>query len=201
MLQLLQRDIYAGLWQSLEQPSNNIERFHMPTPLRPPPQPSSSLLLPSPSSNTPCSTSNRRCYLASIAALPHPAQLLALRDGIALKPRDRSPAPAQREHRHMRSSARLDNALRLRPIDASVLAGSCAGASCTLQLLLRQGVNREVRRVCEHFGWPLLSLLRSSYGPWRLDDLQEGRLEEVPPQLLQQQLRDLRLNAAARDAT
>jgi 23S rRNA pseudouridine2605 synthase len=99
----------------------------------------------------------------------------------------------------MRSSARADDALRLRPIDAAVVAQAPGTASCTLQLQLRQGVNREVRRVCEHFGWPLLALSRASYGPWQLDDLREGRVEEVPHAQLQQQLLQLRLQAAGRD--
>ncbi len=103
----------------------------------------------------------------------------------------------QRPHRHMRSSAHARDAQqRLRPIDAIVVEGSQLATSCTLRLSLREGVNREVRRVCEHFGWPLLSLSRASYGPWQLSDLGEGLLEEVPQKLLQQQLTDMNLQGA-----
>lgn len=99
----------------------------------------------------------------------------------------------------MRSSVNAgDQRLLLRPIDASIVAGSQGTASCTLQLRLREGVNREVRRICEHFGWPLLSLSRASYGPWLLDGLSEGRVEEVPEQMLLQQLRDMRVHAVGR---
>ena len=101
----------------------------------------------------------------------------------------------------MRSAAASDAGVHLRPIDAAVIEGGEGGNSCVLQLRLREGVNREVRRVCEHFGWPLLTLSRASYGPWQLDDLREGRVEEVPQQQLQQQLLDLRLQAAGRDGT
>jgi 23S rRNA pseudouridine2605 synthase len=79
-----------------------------------------------------------------------------------------------------------------------VVEGSQVAASCTLRLSLREGVNREVRRVCEHFGWPLLSLSRASYGPWQLSDLGEGLLEEVPQTLLQRQLADMKLREAVR---
>ncbi len=106
----------------------------------------------------------------------------------------------QRPHRHIRSASASDARQRLRPIDAELVAAAQGAAACTLQLRLREGVNREVRRVCEHFGWPLLSLSRASYGPWLLADLPEGRLEEVPQPLLQQQLQDLKLQAAARGA-
>ncbi len=101
----------------------------------------------------------------------------------------------------MRSVHASDMQQRLRPIDAEVVGEREAGQVCTLQLRLREGVNREVRRVCEHFGWPLVSLSRASYGPWRLADLQEGLVEEVPQKLLQQQLQDMQLQAAVRSVT
>ena len=132
--------------------------------------------------------------------------------GICLKTGDRSSSPSsafnlraqsdpQRPHRHMRSAAASDAGLHLRPIDAAVVEGGGGDNSCVLQLRLREGVNREVRRVCEHFGWRLLSLSRSSYGPWTLADLPEGQVEEVPQQQLQQQLREMRVQAAGRGVT
>jgi 23S rRNA pseudouridine2605 synthase len=101
----------------------------------------------------------------------------------------------------MRSSAVSDARHRLRPIHAEVVEGSRLATSCTVQLCLREGVNREVRRVCEHFGWPLVTLSRASYGPWNLADLREGQVQEVPNTLLQQQLQDMHLHAAARGVT
>ena len=96
----------------------------------------------------------------------------------------------------MRSSSASDARHRLRPIDAEIVEGTQSASSCTVQLCLREGVNREVRRVCEHFGWPLVTLSRASYGPWNLADLHEGQVEEVPNKLLQQQLQDMHLHAA-----
>ena len=138
--------------------------------------------------------------------MPHASQLQALRTGIRLKARDRASDPSisrtqlepQRPHRHMRSAPANDARVQLRPIDAQVVGGGQEGTACVLQLRLREGVNREVRRVCEHFGWPLLSLSRASYGPWLLADLPDGQLEEVPQKLLQLQLRDMNVTALGR---
>lgn len=94
-----------------------------------------------------------------------------------------------------------DSQIYFPTIDAAVVEGGGGDNSCVLRLRLREGVNREVRRVCEHFGWRLLSLSRSSYGPWTLADLPEGQVEEVPQQQLQQQLREMRVQAAGRGVT
>jgi 23S rRNA pseudouridine2605 synthase len=51
-----------------------------------------------------------------------------------------------------------------------------------LELTIREGRNRQVRRMCEAVGHPVLALQRIAFGPLRLGDLQPGahrRLDEA----------------------
>jgi len=52
-----------------------------------------------------------------------------------------------------------------------------------LQLILREGRNRQVRRMTARVGLPTLRLLRVAIGPWRLDGLLPGQWREVPSEL------------------
>ncbi|NLF54331.1 MAG: pseudouridine synthase [Thauera phenolivorans] len=58
---------------------------------------------------------------------------------------------------------------------------------CTswLEIVLREGKNRQVRRMTAKVGLPTLRLIRVAVGPWRLDALAPGawREVEVPPAL------------------
>jgi 23S rRNA pseudouridine2605 synthase len=62
------------------------------------------------------------------------------------------------------------------------------GENAWLSFSLAEGKNREVRRVCEHFGWPVSRLIRLAYGPFQLGHLPRGGVEEVPPKVLREQL-------------
>jgi 23S rRNA pseudouridine2605 synthase len=62
------------------------------------------------------------------------------------------------------------------------------GANCWLTLGLREGKNREVKRVLEHLGLAVNRLIRLSFGPFQLGDLDEGALEEVRARVLRDQL-------------
>ena len=65
---------------------------------------------------------------------------------------------------------------------------SAKGAHAWLTLTLREGKNREIRRVCEHFGWTVNRLIRISYGPFQLGQLRRGGVDEVPRSVLADQL-------------
>jgi len=52
-----------------------------------------------------------------------------------------------------------------------------------LQLVIREGRNRQVRRMTAAVGLPTLRLVRVRIGPWSLDGLAPGEWREVPAQL------------------
>ncbi|MGH6920193.1 MAG: pseudouridine synthase, partial [Geminicoccaceae bacterium] len=62
------------------------------------------------------------------------------------------------------------------------------GSNVWLKVALREGKNREIRRIMEHFGWPVTRLIRLSFGPFQLGGLAEGAVEEVTGKVLKEQL-------------
>lgn len=57
-----------------------------------------------------------------------------------------------------------------------------------LTIALREGKNREVKRIAEHLGLTVNRLIRVSFGPFALGDLAEGAVEEVKSRVLADQL-------------
>ncbi|MES2335816.1 MAG: pseudouridine synthase [Pseudomonadota bacterium] len=62
------------------------------------------------------------------------------------------------------------------------------GANAWLTVGLREGRNREIRRAMSHIGLTVNRLIRVSYGPFRLNELKPGEVEEVKPRILRDQL-------------
>ncbi|MGL4238175.1 pseudouridine synthase [Tabrizicola sp.] len=62
------------------------------------------------------------------------------------------------------------------------------GANAWLTVGLREGKNREIRRAMTHIGLTVNRLIRVSYGPFRLNELKPGDVEEVKPRILREQL-------------
>jgi 23S rRNA pseudouridine2605 synthase len=62
------------------------------------------------------------------------------------------------------------------------------GDNAWLTISLAEGKNREIRRVCEHLGWPVNRLIRLSFGPFQLGHLLPGAVEEVTGKVLREQL-------------
>lgn len=62
------------------------------------------------------------------------------------------------------------------------------GRNVWLTLSLREGKNREVRRVLEALGLVVNRLIRIAYGPFQLGHLPRGAVEEVPRKILREQL-------------
>jgi 23S rRNA pseudouridine2605 synthase len=62
------------------------------------------------------------------------------------------------------------------------------GANVWLGFAIREGKNREVKNVLAHLGLQVNRLIRVSFGPFVLDDLSEGAVEEVETETLREQL-------------
>ena len=62
------------------------------------------------------------------------------------------------------------------------------GANAWLMVGLREGKNREVKKVLDHIGLTTNRLIRISYGPFQLGDLATGRLREAHGRVLRDQL-------------
>lgn len=70
------------------------------------------------------------------------------------------------------------------------------GANVWLTVGLREGKNREVKKVLGHLGLDTNRLIRISYGPFQLGDLREGEVREIRGRVLRDQL-GAKLAAAA----
>lgn len=62
------------------------------------------------------------------------------------------------------------------------------GSNVWLTVALREGRNREVRRALEAVGLRVNRLIRVSYGPFQLGELEPGEVEEVRPKAVREQL-------------
>ncbi|MSP47738.1 MAG: rRNA pseudouridine synthase [Alphaproteobacteria bacterium] len=76
--------------------------------------------------------------------------------------------------------------VRYGPIEAALDREQ--GTNAWLTLALKEGKNREVRRVMEHLGLPVTRLIRTAYGPFQLGQLAAGELSEVQKKVLREQL-------------
>jgi len=92
---------------------------------------------------------------------------------------------AQEELDRLKGGITADG-VRYGPIEA-VLERS-KGQNSWAAVSLREGKNREIRKVFEHLGLKVSRLIRVAYGPFQLGDLREGEAAEVPGKVLKEQL-------------
>lgn len=62
------------------------------------------------------------------------------------------------------------------------------GANAWLTVGLREGKNREIRKAMEAIGLVVNRLIRVSYGPFQLGQLEEGKVEEIRQRILRDQM-------------
>ncbi len=72
------------------------------------------------------------------------------------------------------------------PIHASLERQT--GANAWIKIALKEGKNREVRRVMEHLGLVVNRLIRVAFGSFQLGSLKPGMIEEIPGKVVREQL-------------
>ena len=114
-----------------------------------------------------------KTYLVQVEGEPDPAALARLRAGLDLGDFRSRPCEARRV-------AEPD---WLWPRDPPVRFRKTVPTTW-LEIVLREGRNRQVRRMTAAVGYPTLRLLRVAVGPFRLDGLAPGQWREADPALL-----------------
>jgi 23S rRNA pseudouridine2605 synthase len=72
------------------------------------------------------------------------------------------------------------------PVEAKI--DQVQGDNVWLTFAIREGKNREVKKLCEFIGLRVNRLIRIAFGPFVLGDLTRGAIEEVPPKVLREKL-------------
>lgn len=83
--------------------------------------------------------------------------------------------------------------IQYQPINMLV-EGTKDGRNQWLTITLREGKNREIRRIFEHFDLPVSRLIRIRYGNFHLDDLAAGEVAEVPGADVEELMKKLDVN-------
>ncbi|NLJ81034.1 MAG: rRNA pseudouridine synthase [Firmicutes bacterium] len=81
--------------------------------------------------------------------------------------------------RHLRQGVALEEGLTA-PAQVKILKSS--GKGSLLHITLREGRNRQIRRMGAKVGFPVQSLLRIAVGPLQLGNLPQGEFRELTPQ-------------------
>ena len=112
-----------------------------------------------------------KTYWVQVEGEPSEEQLVQLRNGVQLNDGPTQPAEARR----------LDEPLLWERIPPVRFRKSVP--TTWLELVIREGRNRQVRRMTAAVGLPTLRLVRVRIGPWSLDDLAPGQWRELEPRL------------------
>ena len=70
--------------------------------------------------------------------------------------------------------------IRYEPMKVEIEKDKEEGANKWLSVTIREGKNREVRKIMEHLDLQVTRLIRTAFGPFQLGKLPRGGIEEVP---------------------
>ena len=85
----------------------------------------------------------------------------------------------------------LVEGVQYQPIDVVMDRDQTGGRNVWLTLTLREGKNREIRRIFDQFDLPVSRLIRTHYGMFDLQDMQPEEVREVPVAYVQQLMAEL----------
>lgn len=111
-----------------------------------------------------------KTYLIQVEGIPDDAALQRLRDGVTLNDGPTLPARA----RHIDAPGWLwqrDPPIRVRQNIPD----------CWIELVIREGRNRQVRRMTAAIGHPTLRLIRAAIGPYSIEGVEPGQWVDAEP--------------------
>ena len=111
-----------------------------------------------------------KVYWAQVEGMPTEAALSALHAGVKLNDFTAQPAGARL----------IDEPANLWPRDPPIRYRAKI-PTAWLEVTLREGKNRQVRRMTAHVGFPTLSLVRASIGRIHVEGLAPGTWREIDP--------------------
>ncbi len=109
-----------------------------------------------------------KTYWAQVEGIPQERDLQKLRDGIALK--DGITKPAQ--------GKQIEPPWRLWPRNPPIRHRANIPTSW-IELKIKQGKNRQVRRMTAAVGFPTLRLIRYAIGDWTVDTIKPGHYRHI----------------------